>query len=201
MERKTFRERYEESYTAVPVPADNKQGFRMKYIYYAPWYRWDLPAKKLWRGKFIMLFVSAAGFLLSLSCMAQRTAVNRMLAVFAPCVLMLCCHIMELSGLIRFFAARARTTKMNYDEVNKLIRTFPMLRAVMGNVPMTVCVYTAVTGERPLFHLAMALAYGALSATAMGITRYYSRIPVCVEANNALELYDKMEALAESKNI
>ena len=31
----TLRERFEDNYTAVPVPCNNKKGYKMQYIYYA----------------------------------------------------------------------------------------------------------------------------------------------------------------------
>lgn len=40
---KSLREQFEDDYTAVSIPADNKAGFRITYIYYAPWHIWDLP--------------------------------------------------------------------------------------------------------------------------------------------------------------
>ena len=47
MARKSLRERFEECYTAVPVPADNEKGFKIKYVYCAPWYIWEFPERCL----------------------------------------------------------------------------------------------------------------------------------------------------------
>lgn len=192
MKRKTLREKFEDSYTAVPVPANNAKGFRMKYIYYAPWYRWDLPKKGLRRVKFAMLISSVVGLLLTLMSMAQSTAVNRMPAVFAPCAMMLCCYIMEFSGLLRFLAAGDRTTKMTYDEVSMILKTFPLIRATVGCIPLAVCMYLAFT-DNFVFHAVLALLYGLTSVSALGIGYYYRCIPVAVEKNNNLDVYEKIE--------
>ncbi len=187
---KKLRDRFEDCYTAVPVPAGNARGFKMKYIYYAPWHVWDLPEKQLRRLKWALLLCSAAGLCASLSAMVQRSPLNRTPAVFALCALALCCHIMELLGLVQFVGARYRTTKMTYEEVGGLLSVMPTARAALSGVLTVVCAIHAVLGGGAV-SLGMALGFALSAAAALWVRHQYSRIPVKTEENDSLKQYDK----------
>lgn len=53
---KTFRQNFEEDYTAVKEPCDNKRGFKVRYVYVGLWYGWDIG-----RGGTETLEAAAAG--------------------------------------------------------------------------------------------------------------------------------------------
>lgn len=189
MGRKKLRDKFEDCYTAVPVPAANAKGFRMKYIYYAPWYVWDMPKELLMHLKCAMLLCSVAGFCMALLSMLQKSPVNRSPVVFGFCALSLCCHVMEFFGLVQLLAARYRTTKMTYEDVNKLLLTAPIARAIFDCVPALLCVFNALRGGGAIL-LGMAAGYGLSAASALWVRYRYSRIPVITEENDSLEQYD-----------
>lgn len=189
MGRKTLRERFEENYTAVPVPAKNRRGFRMRYIYYAPWYLWALPEPQLRREKRYILFCSAAGLILFLLSAAQPSALNRSPLVFLPVAAALCCHVAELFALLQFMAAQYRTTKMTWEDVDRALRFAPPARALCCGFCALACLASLVKGFSPRT-VCMAAGFGAAALTARAVNRRYSRIPLSVEDNHALQKAD-----------
>ena len=193
MERKTLREKFEDNYMAVPVPADNAQGFKMKYVYYAPWYLWDLPEKELKREKTRLALYSAAGLLAFLLSAAQACALNRSPVLFLPCALALCCHVMEFSALLQFAAAKRKTTKMTFEEVDRALRFAPLLRGICCGLSAAVCLGALLPGPFSARTAWMAAGLFTAAATAWAVQNRYSRLPVSVEENHSLEEIENMD--------
>ena len=191
MFHKSLRKRFEDCYTAVPVPDAGARGTKLRYIYYAPWYLWDIPEKALRRRKYELLLSSAAGLGLSLMLMAHRSAIHAIPIVFLAFALMLCCHIYELRGVLQFFAARYRTTKMTYEDVNNILSVAPVLRVIFSCVPVTASViwFVIFKGERTL--LLEALGYALSAALGAWVYLRYHRIPMRTEENDSLKQCDE----------
>ena len=127
---KTLRERFEEEYTAVSVPADNKRGFNIVYKYYASWYIWNLPGKKLAEVKKRILVMSIFSFICYIGAGIQDTDMNRnMLPVVFEAVA-LCAQVLELFGVFRFRFAKYKTDRMTYHSVNLILRTIPLVSSL-----------------------------------------------------------------------
>lgn len=189
MGRKTLRERFEENYTAVPIPAKNRRGFRMQYIYYAPWYIWALPEPKLRREKRCILFYSILSLFLFLFSAAQPSALNRSSLVFLPVAAALCCHVAELFALLQFIAAKYRTTKMTYEDVDRVLRFAPPVRVLCCGLCAFACLASLIR-DFSLRTVCMAAGFGAAAFTAWAVKRRYSRIPLSVEDNHDLQKAD-----------
>lgn len=63
---KTFRQNFEEDYTAVKEPCDNKRGFKVRYVYVGLWYGWDIGRGELKRWKRRLPALCVAGICLLL---------------------------------------------------------------------------------------------------------------------------------------
>lgn len=129
--RKSLTERWDDNYAGIPVPANNRRGFKIKYVYYAPWYIWNLPEEELKKKKQTILLASVCGFVLYLAFAFLHTPLNSKLFVVVPGIVALCLHILELVGEIRFFTAGYRTTRMNYEDVENAMRLWPRLRCYL----------------------------------------------------------------------
>ena len=186
----TLRERFEDNYTAVPVPCNNKKGYKMQYIYYAPWYYWDLPQKQL-RGEKNLLFLcsilSLAVFLLAAS---RRVELNSWQVVYLPCVLALCAHILELFGLLQLVAAKQPTTKMIYQDVNKTMAFAPAARAVCTGIAGAAAIVWMYRNAFSSLALGVTLAFFACAAAACFEFYRYHKMPVRVEENPAMKQLD-----------
>ncbi|MDO4340716.1 MAG: hypothetical protein Q4C91_21975 [Eubacteriales bacterium] len=126
---KSLRERFEEEYAAVSIPADNKRGFRVIYRYYAPWYIWDLPEKQLSARKNHLLIISVSGLLPYLAAGLQDTDINRMTVPVIFNIIALCAYILELFAVFRFRSAKYKTDRTTYQSVDRTMRSIPLIRA------------------------------------------------------------------------
>ena len=183
-----LRDRFEDCYTAVPVPDNSRKGFKMKYIYYAPWYVWDMEENLLRNQKWALLMCSVAGAGINVLSAMQKSPQNKMVVLFLIFTLSLCCHVMEFRGLLQFLLAKYRTTKMTYEDVNRILLTAPILRAALSGVLVIACVFGAVTGGGMLSGVT-ALGYALSAVTAIWVYRRYSRIPLRVVENDTLDQY------------
>ena len=57
---KSLYERFQEEYLAVKEPCANRNGFRIRYVYYGKWYLWDKPEAELLKTKRMMLLEAIA---------------------------------------------------------------------------------------------------------------------------------------------
>ena len=188
--RKKLRDRFEDCYTVVPVPADNDRGFKMKYIYYAPWYIWDLPEGRLRLRKAEIVLAGLIGLAAGLFAMTRESVLNRTPAVFALNALVLCCHVMETAGLLPFAAARYRTTKMTYEDADRLLTVMPPARAFLTGALAVLCVVHAFRHGSPV-SASMAVAFVLSAAAGLWLQWRYRSIPLRTEENDSLEKYEK----------
>lgn len=182
---KSLREQFEEDYAAVQVPAKNRQGFKIKYIYCAPWYIWGLPEKELGKKKNMLLAMSTGSFLLYLAAGIQNAAANRLMVSSIFSTIVLCAQIMELFGVFRFCFSQYKTNRMTYQEINRILYGAPLLRggglAALGIVGVACMITAEFDGTSFL----IAAAYFLSGAIAFGIFGVYRKIPFRTEKNNA----------------
>lgn len=183
---KTLQERFEENYVAVEKPANNKDGFKIEYVYYAQWYLWDRPEEELKKCKRKLLAASLMGFAFYVIGGIQRCEANTMLWVGVPALLGLCAHVVELFGLILFNCAKYRTTKMTYTDVNWMMSLGPIART--GMMALTV-------GSSVVFLFLQGFTWNAATAlmgflisgmTALYVSRTYQGLNMRTERNDTL---------------
>lgn len=184
---KTLQERFEEDYAAVEKPAKNKDGFKIEYVYYAPWYLWDLPEAQLRTCKRQLLAASLVGMAFFILAGVQQWAGNTRLWIGVPALLGLCAHVVELFGLIMFRCAKYRTTRMTYTDVKRMVTHGSIARVGM----MAVTVLTAFlclirSGFCPEGSTAL-LGYLISCATALYVCKSYQSLKLRTERNNTLE--------------
>ena len=71
--RKTLRSRFEENYTVVTEPADNKKGYTVRYVYYAPWYVWQVSAEAFRQKKQLLAALEAFSLVLFMAAVLIRS--------------------------------------------------------------------------------------------------------------------------------
>lgn len=192
---KTLQERFEENYAAVETPANNKAGFKIEYVYYAPWYLWDLPEEELKQCKRRLLLGSLIGLAFYVIAGVQRCPSNTLLWVGVPALLGLCAHVVELFGLILFNCAKYRTTKMTYNDVNWTMSLGPVARTgMMATTVIASLIALFLTG---FSWEAMTALLGFLCSgmTAVYVSRTYRRLKLRTERNDTLEELEKQGRL------
>lgn len=183
---KTLREQFEDDYMAVRIPADNKTGMKVKYIYYAPWYLWNLPKDVLKRKKWFLAGLSAVGLLLFLLTGVQPCGVNSFIMVETGGIFALCAYVFELFSIFQFLSAKYRTSRMTYTSVNHTLPVAAFLRGICHLISATGGVLYAVeNGFEPLL-LPVVTGYLVCACMAFHIFNEYRKIPVKTEENEAL---------------
>lgn len=184
---KSLKDLFEENYTAVEVPAQNKKGYKIEYLYSGPWYIWDMPKDKLKREKWMELGLSLTGIFLYLFTGAANTPVNTSKLGVILAVLALCIHVLEIFALIKFICAGYRTTKMTYQKVDRILGAATGLRGILlCGVAFVAFVY-AVTGGMDMLSLLVTAGYLGCGSIAFMIYRRYNKITFYTEKNRSLE--------------
>lgn len=183
---KTLREQFEENYTAIRIPADNKDGFRIKYVYYAPWYLWDLPKGTLKKTKRFFMSLSLASLLLFLLTGVQPCVANSFGMVETAGVFALCAHVFELFSMFQFLLAKYRTSRMTYIHVDRTLLPASFLRGSCHMISAAGSVLCATKNTFEPLALPVAAGYLVCACMAFCIFDGYRKIPVRTETNEML---------------
>lgn len=184
---KTLQERFEENYAAVEKPAKNKDGFKIEYVYYAPWYLWDLPEKQLRSCKYRLLAVSLVGVAFYFLAGAQQWIGNTRLWLGVPALLGLCAHVVELFGLILFCCAKYRTTKMTYTDVNRMVVHGSIARVGMMVLTVLAALTCLIRSGFCLEGFTALLGYAIGGITAVYVYKTYRQLKLRTERNTTLD--------------
>lgn len=183
---KSLREAFEEEYAAVSVPADNKNGFALKYIYYAPWYIWDLPEKELHLKKQMFVRMSVSSFLLYLIAGLQNAAVNQLAIPVIFGAAALCAHVMELFRVFQFRFAKYKTSRTTYQNINRTLRWAPLLRGGCMLITALAGIYCMAVHTVTLEAVTAVLGYLVCSAAAFHIFKEYRKLSFRTEKNTTI---------------
>lgn len=184
---KSLRERFEDEYAAVSIPADNKNGFAIKYVYYAPWYIWNLPKKQLQAKKQLIVSMSVGSLVLYLAAGLQYIGVNSSPAVTVSALLALCAHVLELVSVFQFLFAGYKTTRMNYLHVDHVLRIAPVFRGCALLVTAVCGIAYMIRNTGDIVTICVILGYAISAGMAIYIFEEYKRIPFTTERNMNLQ--------------
>lgn len=183
---KSLYERFQEEYLAVKEPCANRNGFRIRYVYYGTWYLWDRPVELLRKTKRTVLMegcAAAAVWVLTAIC---PSALNRLPFVAFPAIASLCALLIALFGIGQFFFAGYRTTRSNFEDADRRIRLYVTLyllstaAAALGSV-----VYLLRYGFE-IYGAAVLIGNAAQAVLAAKIRSQYRTIPTTTERNDTI---------------
>jgi hypothetical protein len=180
---KSLREQFEDDYAAVRIPTDNKDGFKIRYVYYAPWYLWDLPGPMLKRKKRLLSGVSICGMLVFLLTGIQKSALNSYVIVEMAGTLALCAHVFELFSIAQFLFAKYRTSRMTYVNISRILNCVPLIRALCLMVAVISCIYYMLHNTFHLNTAIVAAGYLVCTLMALYVFKEYRKMPLRTEKN------------------
>ncbi len=182
-------EKFEEEYTAVMEPARCKRGFKITYVYYGPWFLWNLPENRLKREKKRILALALAAMALTLTAGWIPTALNSLALVAYPAIVGLFAGAMEVLGAAQFCLARYQTTQSTFRQADRRIRTYSLLHALLSAAAMGGCVWYLVTaGYFPSVNEGLlALCWGLCACLSGQVYRQYKKIPFTTAKNHTLK--------------
>lgn len=194
---KTAQQKFEEEYTAAVVPADNKDGFKIRYYYYGLWYIWNLPEKALKKRKAIILVECIASVLLYFIAFIVRAPINSLALVAIPILIGLCGFVLEICGVCQFGFARYKTTKSNFKQADGRIKN-------ASAFVFLCCIFAALAGAYYMvvysgfiaINLIAVIGYMGIAVLSFFIREQYKDIPFRTEKNDILDHIEvfKMDA-------
>lgn len=165
----------------VSEPKSNRKGFKIRYVYYGPWYIWK--ADRLKRNKILIAAACALSALFFLLGNVTGPYANRSAFVGLPANLSLAVFVFELLGVIQFCAAKKKVTKPEYQDINMKLRAATLIRAAMLLVAVIGCVVTTITNRLAWSELSSALGYLLSALCSVFIYVRYKNIPFHTEKN------------------
>lgn len=183
--KKGLRSRFEDNYTTVTEPANNKKGYVIRYVYYAPWYVWQVPEEEFRKKKQLLATLELFGVVLFLAAVLLRSPLNNTPWVVFPTALAFCAQLMELSGMVDFLSAKPRTTQIRYEDIQRRLVFYPTVRAVLLLLAVLACVWLLASGSvtEGVWLLPGLMVCAALAWQVQGMIR---GIPMRIEDNDAM---------------
>ena len=184
---KTLWEQFDDDYTAVSIPSDNRRGFKIQYVYCAPWYSWGLPESELKQKKLLLTAMSVGSLLVFLLTGIQRVEINRTIVVEIAGTFALCFHVFELFSIVRFLVSKYRADRMTYQYIDRMLKVIPLLRGI--SLLAAVIAGTCYMLQYPvkLHTVVVTAGYLFCALIALYIYNDYRKIPLKTEKNDALE--------------
>ena len=125
--RQSYRERYFSDFQAVQVSANNRKGYRIVYQYTGLWKSWENAGKRKW----LIGMLEIAGLILFGVCAAVDAPINRARFASGFGVLSVAAWLAELSGVLRFLAAKEYIRELSWDETDRAIRYGCIIRGTL----------------------------------------------------------------------
>lgn len=183
---KSLYERFQEEYLAVKEPCANRNGFRIRYVYYGKWYLWDKPEAELLKTKRMMLLeaiAAAAAWVLTAVC---PSGLNSLPFVAFPAIASLCALLLMLFGVGQFCLAGYRTTRSNFEDADRRMRLYALLYLLSTAAAALGCLFYQLRYGVDLPGAAVLVGNAVQAALAAQIRRQYRNIPVTTERNDTI---------------
>lgn len=187
---KSLREKFEDDYTAVSVPAENRMGYKIKYVYDAPWYIWNLPEHELKRKKWLLTGVSVGSLILFILTGMQSSILNSYVFVEIPGIFALSFHVLELFSMFQFLAAGYRTTRMTYNSVNRILSWVPMVRGGCLITAAAAGIYYLLSAGGDMIAGPVIAGYLVCAFMALYVFGDYRRLSLRTEKNEMIRRYE-----------
>ncbi len=137
-------QRFSEEYMAVKVPANNKRGFKVKYVYGGPLYKWDLTEEEVgglkWKAALFLLADVCVFFMAALI----RSWMNARLWVAVPGTLSLIPLIYELIGTVSVCVSKREFTEDARNDCQIKLKYSLVIRCALLLVTFAAAVYYLV---------------------------------------------------------
>lgn len=185
MGRISLREKFEACYMAVETDEGGKK--KIRYVYYGPWYYWEATEQQIKKGKSGMLLQSLLSLAICALLLMRYQPQLECWYVLLPAAAALCFQILELSGVIQFLCAKNPTTKLNYDEVRRIMELAPVGREYSSVLTAAALVIRGISMGVWLDAVVTALGWLTGAYLANRINKQFFLLPVRMEENHVLE--------------
>lgn len=184
---KTFKDSFEEVFTWVEVPADNKKGFKIKYVYTGPWYMWRVSAEEKKRNKRVIgalcvldiLFFAVAGLM--------PGSLNTVKWVEIPGLFSLIPLIYEIIGVVFFCLAKEKIQQLDFKRIKLFLGASPMIRGAFTATTAIAGIYAVGIAGVSAYHIGAIVLYAASCAASFILGMRFKKIPHTSERNDVIK--------------
>lgn len=180
---KTLKDTFEENYIAYEEPCDNKKGFRIAYRYIGLWYVYQLSdqERKRCKGTFLVCGILSTIFFLGGS--LQNCQLNYVTLPMFFSMLSLAAFLFECIGVLRFCLSKEKLTKPDFEEINLMLQTAPIVHACLLVCSVAAGIYMILHDALPLQTFLVPICYLVSCACSFYIWKRYRSILVVKEKN------------------
>ena len=131
MKLKSMKEAFEENYKAVKIPADNKKGYKMDYVYIGPWVVWQQDPEEIKKEKRFVLNACIISLVLYAAAAVQFCEVNYARFVSMTGLLSLAPFVFEIFGVFQFYFSREKMTEQGFSDLSGKLKIAPAVHAAL----------------------------------------------------------------------
>ena len=182
--RKSYRERYFEDYEAIKIAANNRKGYRIEYRYIGDWMQWHSDRWSMGRVKLTLAILEMVSIAVYVAASLSGTplTISRFANGFGA--LSLIPWLLELSGIVRFAAAKEFVKELSQKEIDQSIRAGCVLRAgLLFFSALAGLVDAGVQKVLTLAYLPVTLALLASALLSLMVWRLYNGLLICTYSN------------------
>ncbi|MBQ7371499.1 MAG: hypothetical protein IJW67_06400 [Blautia sp.] len=172
----SMKESFEENYKAVKVPAKNKKGFRMEYVYIGPWYVWTADPIQVKKTKIGVLNACVISLILYVVAALQDSPVNYQRLVSMTGLLSLAPFIFELFGVVQFWMSKEKMTNLNFDDISGKLKIAPVIHAALLFLCGALGIYAVVHNGFSRIQLLIPVCYGLAGWEALSVYLIFRKL-------------------------
>lgn len=180
---KSLKREFEENYKPVYQLAPGRKRLDTMYVYYAPWYVWDVEEKRFRHSKRMIVALWTMNTMIFLMAATRNTSANWFLPVVIPALFSLCAYIFAVFGIFQFALSKRKTTSMNFKIIHR--RLFAATRIYSIGMTAAAAGVFSLRLKEPMQAASWIVlgGYLACAACSWAIYHIYSHIPVITEKN------------------
>ena len=173
---KSMRETFEENYKAVKVPANNKHGYKMDYVYIGDWYLWQHEAKEVQKAKRAILNAGLISLILYVAAAIQDDPVNYSRLVGLTGMLSLAPFVFEAFGIVQFYLSKEKLTVQAYWDIAGKLKVAPVLHALLLFCCAAFGIWEVFRSEADSIQLMIPLCYLLSGMESMMVFGWFQRL-------------------------
>lgn len=182
-------------YIAVKEPFNNRRGYKTKYVYYGPWYMWDVSPHELKQKKCILCFACVINVVIFIFCATRYAQVNSVLLVETPATLSVIALMFEAVGIAQFCLAKPQMTQSGYQDINNKLRIAPLAHSILLLLTVIFGVYYLIRTSFSWISLLVLLGFAVCAGLSVMIYGKYRLLPFRSEKNpDAKGMFANQEA-------
>lgn len=115
---KSYRSTFEENFKAVKEPAENRKGYKIRYVYIGNWHIWRADKAVIRRTKGFIAFLFALSFVIYLLGALADSTLTYSRWVALPGTMALAAILVEAFGVFQFCLSKEKLTCQYFQDVN-----------------------------------------------------------------------------------